>query len=77
MQFRRGCAVAARGSRTRPVLIATLIAIPLAVGLVVGVMVADHSAKSAVALSAQGSGLGHHRHHHGGRDPGPGRRRSG
>jgi hypothetical protein len=51
-----------RTSRVRPVLIATLIAIPLATGLAVGVIAANHSGtpQSQLSLSAQGSGFGHH-----------------
>jgi uncharacterized membrane protein YgcG len=64
MQLRRG-APWQRRSRTRPVLIATLIAIPLAVGVIVGVRVADPGQSGSVALSAQGFGIGHH-HHRGG-----------
>jgi hypothetical protein len=63
MQFRRGVPWQRR-SRTRPVLIATLIAIPLAVGVIVGVRVADPGSGGSVALSAQGFGIGHH--HRGG-----------
>ncbi len=62
MRLRHGYAWQQR-SRTRPVLITTLIAIPLAVGLIVGVVVKNHSAKSDVALSAQGFGIGHHHRH--------------
>jgi hypothetical protein len=64
MQFRRG-APWQRRDRTRPVLIATLVAIPLAVGVVVGVQVADPGHGGSVALSANRSGLGHHHHHRG------------
>ena len=71
MRFRRGYAWQQR-SRTRPVLITTLIAIPLAVGLIVGVVVNSHSAKSGVALSANGFGIGHHHRHRGPFDPGSG-----
>jgi hypothetical protein len=57
-----------RTSRTRPVLIATLIAIPLAVGIVVGVTVVNRQAQtSGLNLAAHGSGFRHH-HHHGGMD---------
>jgi hypothetical protein len=51
-----------RTSRVRPVLIATLIAIPLATGLAVGVIAANHSGtpQSRLSLSAQGSGFGQH-----------------
>ncbi len=61
MQFRRG-APWQRRDRTRPVLIATLVAIPLAVGVVVGVKVADPGQGGSVALSANRSGVGHHHH---------------
>ena len=64
MQFRRG-APWQRKDRTRPVLIATLVAIPLAVGVVVGVKVADPGQGGSVALSANRSGVGHHHHHRG------------
>jgi hypothetical protein len=64
MQFRRG-APWQRRDRTRPVLIATLVAIPLAVGVVVGVKVADPGAGGPAALSANQSGLRHHHHHRG------------
>jgi hypothetical protein len=63
MQFRRG-APWQRGDRIRPVLIATLVAIPLAVGVVVGVKVADPGQGASLTLSANRAGLGH-RHHHG------------
>lgn len=52
-----------RTSRTRPALIATLIAVPLAAGIVVGIKVADPGQGGSVALSANRSGLGHHHHH--------------
>ena len=64
MQFRRG-APWQRRDRTRPVLIATLVAIPLAVGVVVGVKVADPGVGGPAALSANQSGLRHSHHHHG------------
>ena len=64
MQFRRG-APGQRRDRTRPVLIATLVAIPLAVGVVVGVKVADPGPGGPVALSANRSALGHSHDHHG------------
>jgi hypothetical protein len=63
MQFRRG-APWQRRNRTRPVLIATLVAIPLAVGVIAGVKVADPGQGGAVALSANGFGIGHHHRHH-------------
>ena len=59
MRLRRGHAWHQR-SRTRPVLITTLIAIPLAIGVIVGVVVTTHPGKSGVALSAHGEHLGHH-----------------
>jgi hypothetical protein len=49
-----------RTSRTRPALIATLIAVPLAAGIVVGVKVADHSGQTGLNLAANGSGVRHH-----------------
>jgi len=49
-------------SRTRPALIATLIAVPLAAGIVVGVKVVDHPGQAGLNLAAHGSGF---RHHHG------------
>jgi hypothetical protein len=51
-----------RTSRTRPALIATLIAVPLAAGIVVGVKVVNHSSQTGLDLAAHGSGF---RHHHG------------
>jgi len=71
MRLRHGYAWQQR-SRTRPVLITTLIAIPLAVGLIVGVVVNNHPAKSGVALSANGFGIGHHHRHRGPFNPGRG-----
>jgi hypothetical protein len=59
MRLRRGHAWHHR-SRTRPVLITTLIAIPLAIGVIVGVVVTTHQGKSGVALSAHGERIGHH-----------------
>lgn len=50
-----------RTSRTRPALIATLIAVPLAAGIVVGVKVTDHSGQGGLNLAANGSGVRHHR----------------
>lgn len=64
MQFRRG-APWQRRDRIRPVLIATLVAIPLAVGVVVGVKVADPGQGASLALSANRSGLGHSHLHPG------------
>ena len=64
MQFRRG-APGQRRDRIRPVLIATLVAIPLAVGVVVGVKVADPGQGASLALSANRAGLGHSHQHHG------------
>jgi hypothetical protein len=49
-----------RTSRTRPALIATLIAVPLAAGIVVGVKVVDHPGQAGLNLAAHGSGSGHH-----------------
>ncbi len=51
-----------RTSRVRPVLIATLIAIPLASGIAVGVIAANHSGtpQSQLRLSAHNFGIGHH-----------------
>jgi hypothetical protein len=49
-----------RTSRTRPALIATLIAVPLAAGIVVGVKVADHSGQGGLNLAANGAGVRHH-----------------
>ena len=49
-----------RTSRTRPALIATLIAVPLAAGIVVGVKVADHPGQGGLNLAANGSGVRHH-----------------
>jgi hypothetical protein len=51
-----------RTSRTRPALIATLIAVPLAAGFVVGIMVVNHPSQAGLNLAAHGSGF---RHHHG------------
>jgi hypothetical protein len=51
-----------RTSRTRPALIATLIAVPLAAGIVVGIKVVDHPGQTGLNLVAHGSGF---RHHHG------------
>ena len=63
MQFRRG-APWQRRDRIRPVLIATLVAIPLAVGVVVGAKVADPGQGASLTLSANRAGLGHHHHGH-------------
>jgi hypothetical protein len=49
-----------RTSRTRPALIATLIAVPLAAGIVVGVKVADHSGQGGLNLAANGAQVRHH-----------------
>jgi hypothetical protein len=62
MQFRRG-APWQRRDRIRPVLIATLVAIPLAVGVVVGVKVANPGQGASLTLSANRAGLGHSHHH--------------
>jgi hypothetical protein len=51
-----------RTSRTRPALIATLIAVPLAAGFVVGITVVNHQSQAGLNLAAHGSGF---RHHHG------------
>jgi len=51
-----------RTSRTRPALIATLIAVPLAAGIVVGIKAVDHPGQAGLNLAAHGSGF---RHHHG------------
>ena len=50
-----------RTSRVRPILIATLIAIPLASGLAIGVIAANNSGapKSQLKLSAHNFGIGH------------------
>jgi hypothetical protein len=50
-----------RTSRTRPALIATLIAVPLAAGIVGGVVVASHPSQAGLNLAAHGSGFRHHR----------------
>ena len=57
-------------SRTRPALIATLIAVPLAAGIVVGVKVVDHPGQAGLNLAAHGSGFRHH-HGRGGQVTGP------
>jgi len=49
-----------RTSRTRPALIATLIAVPLAAGIAVGVIVASHPGQAGLNLAAHGSGFRHH-----------------
>jgi hypothetical protein len=49
-----------RTSRTRPALIATLIAVPLAAGIVVGVKVVNHPSQAGLNLAAHGSGFRHH-----------------
>ena len=59
-----------RTSRTRPALIATLIALPLAAGIVVGVKVAGHPGQAGLNLAANGSGFRHH-HGNGGQVTGP------
>ncbi len=53
-----------RTSRVRPMLIATLIAIPLASGIAVGVIAANHSGapQSQLRLSAHNFGIGHRLH---------------
>lgn len=55
-------------SRTRPALIATLIAVPLAAGIVVGIKVVNHPSQAGLNLAAHGSGF-HRHHHHGAGDP--------
>ena len=60
-----------RTSRTRPALIATLIAVPLAAGIVVGVKVVNHPGQAGLNLAAHGSGFRHHHHQGaGGQDAG-------
>jgi hypothetical protein len=49
-----------RTSRTRPALIATLIAVPLAAGIVVGIKVVNHQDQAGLNLAAHGSGFRHH-----------------
>ena len=46
-----------RTSRTRPALIATLIAVPLAAGIVVGIKVVNHQGQTGLNLAAHGSGF--------------------
>jgi hypothetical protein len=52
-----------RTSRTRPALIATLIAVPLAAGIVVGIKVVDHPGQAGLNLAAHGAGFRHHHDH--------------
>jgi hypothetical protein len=49
-----------RTSKTRPALIATLIAVPLAAGIVVGIKVVNHPSQAGLNLAAHGSGFRHH-----------------
>jgi len=59
-----------RTSRTRPALIATLIAVPLAAGIVVGIKVVNHPSPAGLNLTAHGSGFRHHHLGTGGQTPG-------
>lgn len=49
-----------RTSRTRPALIATLIAVPLAAGIVVGIKAVNHPSQAGLNLAAHGAGFRHH-----------------